>query len=79
MSDYQVKDGRITSPGKFEGCREYVPHFWEIGLDGFVEINSGGVVTINILAEDRAKFPGAFGRRRVVRLVEDSQGFVNEV
>ena len=79
MSDYTTKGGRITSPGKFEGCREYVPHFWDIGLDGFADSDDGITFTFKITKEDRAKFPGAFGRRRTVRLVEDSSGFVNEV
>lgn len=79
MNTYKVENGRIVSPGKFEGCREYVPHFWDIGLDGFADSDDGITYTFKVTKEDRTQFPGAFGKRRTVRLVEDSNGFVNEV
>lgn len=79
MSNYQVKDGRITSPGKFEGCRAYVPEFWFAGLEGLADTDDGQTFTFKITKADREKYPGAFGRRRTVRLVEDSNGFVFEV
>ena len=32
---YTIAHGRITSPGKFESERLYVPHFWNASLSGF--------------------------------------------
>ena len=35
VNAYDCDDnGVITSPGKFEGEQNYVPYFWNLGLDG---------------------------------------------
>jgi len=32
--DYQIVDGIIKTPGKFEGEMEYVPYYWNLLLNG---------------------------------------------
>ena len=71
-------DGRITSPGKVEGERVYVPYFWEAYLNGCADRDDGKVLGFDITAEDRQAFP-ELGRKRTVRLIQDDQGFVREV
>lgn len=52
INDYQFdKTGRITSPGKFEGEMVYLPHFYEVSLDGTADM-VGGKVRIEIDSSD---------------------------
>lgn len=75
---YEIENGRITSPGKFEGEQSYVPYFWEAYLNGCADRDDGRVLGFDVTAEDKALFP-ALKKRRTVRLIEDSQGFVREI
>ena len=74
---YKVVNGRIVSPGKFEGEMIYVPHFWEIFLDGFADRDNGNVLGFDVSAEDKKEFP-ELRKRRTVKLYERSDGFVCE-
>ena len=71
----------IERLGKFEGEGDYVPYYWEIGLDGGAddEIYSGDtpIWVFKVTPEDREEFFGLKGKR-VVKLWEDEQGFVRE-
>lgn len=71
--------GRITRPGKFEGEQIYVPHFWDVTLDGCCDQRRDGAWIVEITDEDRRLFPELGKKRRRVALFEDSQGFVTEV
>lgn len=77
-AEYTVRNGIIQSPGKFEGQASYVPHFWDAYLNGCADRDDGRILGFDVTAEDKAAFP-ALKRRRTVRLMEDSQGFVVEV
>ena len=77
LDGYDIKQGVICSPGKFEGEHAYVPYFWTIYLDGGAD-DDGQVITIPVEPGDRRLFP-ALRRRRYVRLGEDDFGFVSEV
>lgn len=68
----------ITEPGKFEGEARYVPHFWNAYLSGLTDFDNGKVMGFYVTEADKALFP-ELKRRRTVKLVEDSQGFVCEV
>lgn len=70
--------GLITNPGRFEGQSRYVPHFWQIYLDGFADRDDGRVLGFDVTPEDKALFP-ELRRRRTVRLVQDEQGFIMEI
>lgn len=68
----------IRQLGKFEGSCRYVPYFWEAFLNGMADRDDGRILGFDITPEDKAIFP-ELARRRTVKLVEDSQGFVHEV
>jgi hypothetical protein len=68
----------ITIPGKFEGQATYIPYYWDIYLDGFADNDDGKIISFRVNAEDKLKFP-CLRYRKVIKLMEDSQGFVIEV
>lgn len=65
-------------PGKFEGEAAYVPYFWDAFLNGCADRDDLDVLGFDVNAEDKQLFP-ELRRRRTVKLIEDSQGFVREV
>ena len=78
LEQYSVdKRGTIRTPGKFEGCALYVPHFWGVVLDGDGEELPDGHVRITVTDEDRAEFPELEGEASV-QLYETANGFVYE-
>lgn len=75
-------NGKITQPGKFEGEPIFAPYFWGLALDGWSDSDNGRTYTFRFKATDAelAIWPELkrwLGRRRVLRLEEDSQGFVH--
>lgn len=79
---YNVKNGRIVSPGKFEGEPVFAPHFWELGLEGFSDDDEVGVFKFQIKQDDpeHEMFPelaGFCGLNGTLRIREDDQGFVH--
>jgi hypothetical protein len=75
---YQVGNGRITSPGKFEGQPIWVPYFWDKALEGWADDEAGNDPVFLVMPEDCLLFPELRGTL-TLRLHEDSQGFVREV
>ena len=82
--NYKVENDRIISPGKFEGEPVFAPYFWDIGLEGFADSDDGKVygfrLKLNGQDKDnpfRAELKRWLGRKRSLKLVEDSQGFVH--
>jgi hypothetical protein len=80
LGDYEVRDGKIRSPGKFEGECRYVPYFWDVFLEGGTcTEHDDDVLEFEVDAqEDVGLFPELAGRKAVF-LKEDDQGFVREV
>ncbi len=80
FADYKVCDGRICSPGKFEGEPIYTPHFWCMTLDGMADEDEEGMAVFILTAEDMQTFPElvADGYSVGDRLAfyEDDNGFV---
>ena len=79
MRDYEVRDGVICSPGKFEGEPLYAPAFWDAVLNGMAEELEGeGVLIARYFpsVDDRKEWP-ELGDAAVLYLYEDSQGFVH--
>jgi hypothetical protein len=72
---YHEKQGRITSPGKFEGEMYYVPNFWDMANQGFADLDGGGGVVFKLGEEDWAKYPELKGMTALV-MAEDSDGFM---
>lgn len=75
--DYTIINGRITSPGKFEGEMLYVPHFYDIALNGFADRDDGRTWGFDITKEDKAEFP-ELKDRHTVKLYVNNDGFVME-
>lgn len=85
--EYQVdSNGRITSPGKFEGEPIFAPHFWNLALEGFSDSDNGSVYGFRFnfsneqdakLAQEWPELKKWLGRKRSLKLIEDSQGFVH--
>jgi len=79
-TEYQVTDGIIRSPGKFEGEPVYAPEFWERALDGSAddEFSDRGVQMslFTVRASDRAEFPSIERDTYSIAIWEDEYGFV---
>jgi len=79
MQHYQIVDGRIADPGKFEGERAWVPYYYELMLDGagwgFDWPDESETTVIPIYASDRRQWADLQGYAYVV-IEENSQGFV---
>lgn len=74
---YRVNaNGRIVSPGKFEGCPDYTPTFYKMGLQGFACTNSRGDWWFDISPEDWRRWRTLQGVHILV-LSEDDNGFVH--
>lgn len=76
---FKVSNGRITSPGKFEGEAVYVPYFWHIFLDGGADESLGGKLIFHVTEGDRKMFPELGAKRKRVALYERDDGFVCQV
>ena len=82
--EYDVVDGIIRNPGRFEGEREWVPYYWELAMNGegedVAEYTDDGEIAGEIafrftVDSDEAD---AFGLEcgATVEVFQDSQGFV---
>lgn len=84
LKEYAVdENGRITTPGKFEGESIFAPHLWSLAMDGFADEDDGEFFGFRFAPDDSdpliAIFPELkkyLGRKRLIRLREDGQGFV---
>jgi hypothetical protein len=76
LDHYKVENGRIVSPGKFEGEPIYAPYFYEDSLNGGWDYVSPGHFKDEITKADRVAFPEIPKRKRVVHLYETDDGFV---
>ena len=77
MSDfegYEIKDGIIVNPGKFEGCPEYAPYYWNLYLNGeAIETSGGGILKVE--PEDLFVYPELKAGNEI-HLTENDNGFV---
>lgn len=82
LKSYDVDaNGRIVSPSKFEREPIFTPYFWDIAMNGFADSDNGVSFGFDIKKDDEAhkEFPELkkwLGRKRSLRLFEDSCGFV---
>lgn len=86
LSDYEHDQAstykRITQPGKFEGEPIFAPHFWNMAMEGFSDGDDGRTFLFKFKNGDPdfSAWPELrqwLGRKRTLRMVEDSQGFVH--
>ena len=76
---FDVEDGVIASPGKFEREAVYVPYFWEKGLDGWADDEpDDSTYVFYIVPEDKAEFP-ELGNRTMIAIRTREDGYVYEV
>jgi hypothetical protein len=75
--DYEVQDGRIVSPGKFEGEMVYAPFFYEVACCGCADFDEGARFGFTVSEEDRREFPELEGRVEIW-FYEREDGFVCE-
>lgn len=80
--EYQNDGMRITQPGKFEGEPVFAPYYWDMGLQGFADSDNGRVYGFRFVngGEDFKLWPELkkwLGRKRSLKMWEDSQGFVH--
>ena len=69
-------DIRVSTPGKFEGEKLYVPYFYDISLDSGGALENG-IHIVEVEDVDKAFFPEL--EKDTIRLYEDDNGFVREV
>lgn len=84
LEGYKLDGDRIVSPGKFEGEPCFAPYYWELALQGFSDGDNGKVYSFRFAFNGNDKdcvFEAALkrwlGRKRALRMFEDSQGFVH--
>lgn len=75
-------NGRITQPGKFEGEPIFAPYYYGIGLEGFADSDDGKAYGFRFKNSDVdfvlwPELKKWLGRKRSLRIVEDSQGFIH--
>ncbi len=81
LSRYRVdENGVITSPGKFEGEKIYMPYFYEESMFGYSQ-EEEGVYSVEVYEEDKSEFPelDELENEGVVRWIEQDDGRVVEV
>lgn len=76
LANYNVKDNRIVSPGKFEGEMIYAPHFYEDSLNGLWNTNRQGVLYCVPSFAEHKEWPELKGKR-FIHLYEDDLGFIH--
>lgn len=88
--EYDNDGERITSPGKFEGEPIFAPYYWDLAMQGFADSDNGTVAVFhftkaqfgskdpqNVDVKFAAELQAWLGRKRTLRMQEDSQGFVH--
>lgn len=73
--EYKVKDGRIVSPGKFEGEPIYAVAFWDAALNGMADDDNENGFEFDLTDEDHTEWPELEGCDHIL-LVESDNGFV---
>ena len=75
LSVYDVRDGTIVSPGKFEGCPVWAVHCWDEFMNGCADSDDGEVIGFDVTLADRLEFHDLETANRVI-LTETDSGFV---
>lgn len=57
LKEWQVRDGRIVSPGKFEGEPVYAPALYDLMLQGFADESDEGGDLLLVADTLSAEFP----------------------
>lgn len=73
--EYNIVNGIIQNPGKFEGEPAYVPYYWDLAMDGCAD-EVGEVLVFHLDASDVAIWP-ELASVASIHLAADSNGFVS--
>jgi hypothetical protein len=77
--DYEIRNGCIISPGKFESCPVYVPFFWFMDGEDEIYEDEGKICRkFNITEDDIDKFE-ELKNIKTLLLIEDFDGFIHFV
>lgn len=81
LTEYSIRDGKIVSPGKFQGEAIYAPYFSEFASEGeelsVMEEGEGSYVSLITISEDDKQNFSELAEALYVVFEEDSQGFVS--
>lgn len=72
--DYKVRDGRVVSPGKFEGEPLYAPALYDMAMNGFADESDGDADLVEVDDALRAEYPEV-GDTQAFVLYTDALGF----
>jgi len=78
LNGYEIEDGIIRSPGKFEGEPVYVVHYWHLAMDGFAydcDARECNGWVFPVTTEDVAMFP-ELELGCIIHIGESGNGFV---
>ena len=78
LAQYTVQNGIIKNPGQFDGEPIYLPHYWDIYLNGGADRDNGQIIGFDISADDKLEFP-ELKNRRTIRMIQTESGFICEV
>lgn len=74
--DFKVDShGIISNPGKFEGEMYYTPYYYDVGMNGMADEDSGSAWLFELGEEDYKKFPELKGHKNII-ISSNDQGFV---
>lgn len=77
LQEFEVRDGIITSPGKFEGEPIYAPYYWAMDCMGMADEYVLDVAIFFVTDQDRKEFPELDQFLELVEIWSDDQGFVH--
>ena len=75
LRSFNVREGRIIDPGKFEGQPAYTPYFHRQWIEGLADQTDGDSGLFYLHDDELRLFPELSGKTLVV-LYEDDQGQV---
>lgn len=81
INTYTIENGRITTPGRFEGEPIFLPALWELAMEGLADDEVENEYRFTILAGDplRTEFPELnrwLCRQHVIRVWQNDSGFI---
>lgn len=79
-TEYKVENGRIVSPGQFEGEMIYAPYFWDLALNGGSDQDEyfedgGWAAVLSVSDEDREEFP-ELRNAAEISIFQNDSGFI---
>ena len=67
--------GIIEDCGMFEGCKYFIPYYWNSFLNGIYDSLEGEYVIFDLFNDDKVMFPELIEYQQI-RLYENKHGFI---